>query len=115
MKITKKLKDNLIKVGIISLVFVFQLIAERAHIQYLNLAVLIFAFVISIKLHEKFFPMFTITIGLFIAATLQEFYDPSGRGYSGETITIILHLAARMMFALSIIFEIFKPKNDETI
>lgn len=115
MKITKKLKDNLIKGGVISLVFIFQIISERVHIQYLNLAVLIFALFVSIKLHEKFFPLFTITIGLFIAVTLQDLYDPSGQGYSEEPITIILHLAARMMFAVSIIFEIFKPKENETI
>ena len=106
----KNWKDIAIKTGIIGTVFISQVLAEQNHIQYINIIVLLTALFISIYYHEKFFPLFSIAIVLFLMATVQELYSTD---YINLPITLALHLAARMMFASAIIFEVFKSRNNE--
>lgn len=106
------MKNILIKTSIAALVILSQVILKESQSHYLNLVMLIVALFISIHLHEKFFPLFTISIGLFIAATVQELYDVQ---YLKEPITIALHIAARLMFAIAIIMELFKTRQNEKL
>ena len=105
MKTLQKLKqlmtkELIIKLLIITIVVMFQYYATDAQKHYVNIFFLMVAFFASLYLHEKFFPFFTISIGLFIMASVQELYDIN---YVNLTITKSIHLLARMMFGVAII------------
>lgn len=101
-----KYKEHLIKILVIFLVIVGNTVLNKTHLHYVNLLLLLVALFVTIYLRDKFFPYFTLSIGLFILATLQEILE-----YSTEPITLILHIAARTMFAVAVCLEILKPKT----
>lgn len=107
-----KTKNLLIKSVIAVMVVLCQLFLQENHLHYLNIGMLLIAFLITLYLHEKFFPLFTISIALFLMASIQEIYDVR---YINLPITIFLHIAARMMFAVAIIYELYKTVEDEKL
>lgn len=93
-------KEMVIKLLIITIVVMFQYYATDSQKHFVNIFFLLVAFFASLYLHEKFFPFFTISIGLFIMASVQELYDIT---YTHLPVTKNIHLFARLMFGVAII------------
>lgn len=96
----RRMKEILLKILIISIVIIFQYLATDFQKHYVNLFAMCIAFAASLYLHKQFFPFFTLAIGLFIMASVQELYDIH---YPDLPITKSIYLFARLMFAVAII------------
>lgn len=100
------MKEILIKSIVIAVVILANVLMKQTHLHYLNIILLLLAFVTTFVYREKFFPYFTSSIALFLMASLQELLN-----YQEEPVTLVLHIAARTMFAVAVCIEIFKSKS----
>ena len=105
-------KNLLIKTALVLIVVICHLLASERQLHYLNIGVLLVAFLISIWMQKRFFPLFTIAIGLFLMASVQQLYDED---YCTEPITLALFAGGKMMLAFAFIYEFYKTITDEAL